>query len=413
MTSNLSQLVRPKQLEEIVGQKHILNQNHWICNLENSPLPNLIIYGPPGTGKTTFAEIMSKKTNKKLFKINATNSSLSEIREITKKVGTLECPTSAVLYIDEIQYFNKKQQQSLLEFMESGEITLIASTTEKPYFCVYPAILSRSQVLEFKLVEKEEIEKAVTRACKILESNQKIKISITQEALSKIATSSFGDVRKAINMFEICYNSTPEYQGVKSISYDELLKSLEENSAPNHNATGSDHFDLLSAFQKSMRGSDPDASIYYLARLLYVGELESACRRILVCACEDVGLAYPQIIPTIKSLIDTATLLGMPEAKIPLSNAVLLIALSPKSNSSYSAISHALNDIKSGQIFEVPRHIKNQSSEYKYPHDFPNGWTPQNYLPNALSNKKYYNPGNNKNETAFQNYWKDKTNKNF
>lgn len=416
MTSNLSQIVRPTELNEIVGQNHILNENHWINNIGKNMCPNIIIYGPPGTGKTTFAKIISKKINKKFFKINATNSSLSEIKEITKSLGTLNCPNGITLYIDEIQYFNKKQQQSLLEFIETGEITLIASTTENPYFCLYPAILSRCQVLEFKPIEKNEIKKALLQACKILESNTHNKISISEEALEMIASFSFGDVRKAINILEICYTSAKNNGNVKQIVCDDTLKSLQENSLINHNPDGDEHFNLLSALQKSLRGSDPNASVYYLARLLTVGEINSACRRILICACEDVGLAYPNIIPIIKSLVDTALQVGMPEAKIPLANAVLLIALSPKSNSAYSAINNAVNDINSGQIFEIPKHLLNNNYQppiYKYPHDYPNNYIPQQYLPDALKNKKYYNPGNNKNETAFENYWKDKTSKNF
>ena len=406
MTSPLADRLRPNSLTQLVGQNHIINKNHWVNNIDSmDSLPNIIIYGPPGTGKTTFSRIIAKQKNKKFFKLNATNCSLTDIKDIIKDIDTLEYSNGIVLYIDEIQYFNKKQQQSLLEFIENGKITLIASTTENPYFFAYPSLLSRCQILEFKPIEKEDIKHAIIRACEFLEAEKNIKISITSEALDKISSLSFGDVRKAINIFEICFYSSKTENNQKIIDYDTTIKSLEENSLLNHNKTGDEHFDLLSAFQKSMRGSDPNASIYYLARLLTVGEITSVCRRILVCACEDVGLAYPQIFNYVKSLTDIAMQVGMPEARIPLSDAVLLIALSPKSNSTYKAINQAMNDIKNGMVCPIPEHLSNHSSNYKYPFDYLNNWVSQQYLPNDIKNKKYYHPQDNKNESIFANYW--------
>ncbi len=419
MTPPLAERLRPKNLDEIVGQKHIFGEKNFLNNLINSnSIPNMIFYGPPGTGKTTAAQIISRQTDKRFFKLNATSASLADIKNIAAEINPISDPNGVMLYLDEVQYFNKKQQQSLLEFMENGKITLIASTTENPYFYIYGALLSRSQVFEFKPASKEEIKKALIRAIKFLENENNIKISVSPEALDKIASISCGDVRRAVNVLEICYLSAPKKSGKKIINYDDTLKTLEENSFPGYNKTGDEHFDLLSAFQKSMRGSDPNASVYYLARLLEAGELISICRRLLVCACEDVGLAYPNVFSSVKALTDIAVQVGMPEARIPLANAVIMVALSPKSNSAYKAVNSAVNDIKKGQIYNTPRHLqnvhcdgfdlKNKKSEekYKYPHDYENHWVLQQYLPDELKNKKYYYPQQNKTETAFENYWK-------
>ncbi len=418
MNIPLSQKIRPKNLNEIFGQKHILGNDGLFAKIiDSGEIPNLIFYGPPGTGKTTVAQIISEKTNKKLYRLNATTASLSDIKEIVTSINPIVTPNGVLLYLDEIQYFNKKQQQSLLEFLENGKITLIASTTENPYFYIYNAILSRCHVFEFKPVEAEEIRKALKRAIKIFEESENVKIKFDDKALYIITKISSGDVRKAINMLEICLLSSETKQNTKNLNYEKIVKLLNGNAYFGYNKTGDDHFDLLSAFQKSIRGSDIDASIYYLARLLDVGELTNVCRRLMICACEDVGLAYPQIIPIVKSCVDIALQVGMPESRIPLADAVIMVAASPKSNSAYKAINTALKDVKNGKIYQIPRHLQNihcDSSEksesnipeYKYPHDFKNHWVNQQYLPSELKNVKYYYPQKNKNEKAFEEYLK-------
>lgn len=416
MKEPLSQKIRPQSIQDVFGQKHILGKNGLLTKITKSgAIPNMIFYGPPGTGKTTVAEIISKQTNRKFYKINATTASLADIKNIVSSINPILSPNGILLYLDEIQYFNKKQQQSLLEFLESGDIVLIASTTENPYFYIYNAILSRSQVFEFKPVEKKEIIKALNRAIKLLEKENNLKIETEDKVVSTIAELAQGDIRKSINMLEICFVSSATTKGKKTIKYNETVKVLKENAFGNYNKTGDEHFDLLSAFQKSLRGSDADAAIYYLARLLEVGELLSVCRRLLICTCEDVGLAYPQIIPIVKSLTDIAVQVGMPEARIPLADAVIMVASSPKSNSAYQAINIASQDIQNGSTYKIPRHLKNvhcdsendrpaKNNTYKYPHDFENHWVKQQYLPDELRNKKYYKPQKNKNESAFKKY---------
>lgn len=416
ITSPLAQRIRPMSLNEMVGQPHILGKNGLLSKIEKSAqTPNMIFYGPPGTGKTTAAEIIASKCGKKFYKLNATTASLSDIKNIISQLNPIIAPNGALLYLDEIQYFNKKQQQSLLEFLENGKLTMIASTTENPYFYIYNAILSRCQVFEFKKIENEEIKKALKRGVKFLEQEENIKIKISNEAFEKIANISNGDVRKSLNILEICSNTTNLKNGTKNITYDSVLKLLEENSFGTYNKTGDDHYDLLSAFQKSLRGSDPDAAIYYLAKLLQAGEIISVCRRLSVCACEDVGLAYPQLIPIVKSCIDIAMQVGMPEARIPLADAVIEVAIAPKSNSAYQAINNAMDDLKNGKNYPVPRHLQNihcDSTEnenipsYIYPHEYKNHWVKQQYLPNEIKNKKYYYAQPNKNESAFDEYWK-------
>lgn len=415
MSSPLADRIRPTELSDMVGQSHIFGENSLFSNLINSNhIPNIIFYGPPGTGKTTTAKIICKKANKTFFKINATNSSLSEIKNIISEINPITAPNGAILYIDEIQYFNKKQQQSLLEYIENGKITLIASTTENPYFYVYNALLSRSNIFEFKALDKNDIKKAIKRAINFLENERNIKINYSEEFLNKISQLSGGDVRKAINNLELLYFSSGSQEGSIQLDDTNLLNQIENNYSTSYNKTGDEHFNLLSALQKSLRGSDPHASIYYLAKLLKSGELISACRRILVCACEDVGLAYPNIFSQIKSLTDIALQVGMPEARIPLADAVILIALSPKSNSAYKAINEAFKDLEYGYDFPVPRHLQNvhcdstdsssENPQYKYPHSYPDHWVKQQYLPDNIKNKKYYYPQENKNETAFKNY---------
>lgn len=423
MIAPLAERLRPQKLCELVGQKHIFGDSFEKL-VKSSNIPNMIFYGPPGTGKTTAAQIISKKSNKQFYKINATSSSLSDIKSVILQINPLTSPNGILLYIDEIQYFNKKQQQTLLEFMENGEITLIASTTENPYFYIFPAVLSRSQVFEFKRAPADEINKALVRAIKFLEKEKNVIIKISDKTIERISSLSKGDVRRAINALEICFLSCECEDNIKNLNSLSILETLEENSFAGYNKTGDDHYDLLSAFQKSIRGSDPDASIYYLAKLLETGELHSICRRLLICACEDVGLAYPSIIPTIKSLTDIALQVGLPEARIPLANAVIITALSPKSNSAYKAINSAIQDIKSGKNYDIPRHLKNAHCDstleskinlknYLYPHDYKNHWVNQQYLPDEIKNKKYYYPQNNKNESAFKQYWEKATKNEF
>ncbi len=424
MIAPLAERVRPQKLEDIIGQEHIFGKDNLLQKMISAEfIPNMIFYGPPGTGKTTTAQIISQQTNKRFFKLNATTASLSDIKDILSEINPVTAPNGILLYLDEIQYFNKKQQQSLLDFIEKGKVTLIASTTENPYFYIYNALLSRLNVFEFKPLGKDEIEKAISNAVKFLEKENNVKITIDKNIKSRIASLSMGDVRKALNILEICYISSEAKNKNIKIENGKLIEKFEENSFVGYNKTGDDHFDLLSAFQKSLRGSDPHAAIYYLARLLKVGELTNVCRRLMVCACEDVGLAYPGIFSAVKSLVDIALSVGMPESRIPLANAVIMVAMSPKSNSAYKAISNAMKDVKKGHVYQTPRHLQNihcdgisdtqTDSYYYYPHDFKNHWKEQQYLPDEIKNKKYYYPQENKTETAFKNNWEKITNKEF
>lgn len=424
MIAPLAERVRPQKLEDIIGQEHIFGKDNMLQKMISAEfIPNMIFYGPPGTGKTTTAQIISKQTNKRFFKLNATTASLSDIKEILSEINPVTAPNGVLIYLDEIQYFNKKQQQSLLDFIEKGKVTLIASTTENPYFYIYNALLSRLNVFEFKLLGKDEIKKAISNAIKFLEKENNLKIQINENIINRIANLAMGDVRKALNILEICYISSEKKDNVLKIENEKIIEKFEENSFAGYNKTGDDHFDLLSAFQKSLRGSDPHASIYYLARLLEVGEIINVCRRLLVCTCEDVGLAYPGIFSAVKSLTDIAMSVGMPEARIPLADAVIMVAMSPKSNSAYKAINNAIGDIKKGNVYPVPRHLQNihcdgisdtnTESYYYYPHDYENHWKEQQYLPDEIKNKKYYYPQENKTETAFKNNWEKTTHKKF
>ena len=416
MSAPLSDRLRPNTLDEMVGQTHMLGKGKLLRNIiDSETIPNLIFYGPSGVGKTTLAKILAQRTNRKLFKLNATTASTSDIKDIISQIDTFSAPNGILLYLDEIQYFNKKQQQTLLEFLENGKITLIASTTENPAFYIYSAILSRSVVFEFKSVPTDEIKKALSRAIRFLEDEEKININVDGKTISYIATLSGGDVRRAINFLELCNLSVAVENSSKTISLD-IATQLNFSGNVRYDKAGEEYYDTLSAFQKSMRGSDPNAAIYYLARLLSSGDLISACRRLVVCACEDVGLAYPQIIPIVKSCVDIAMQVGLPEARIPLADAVIMVCLAPKSNSAYNAINEATADIASGKVFSFPRHLQNKhydSSEvkqkgqfYLYPHDYPFHWVHQQYLPDELANKKYYFPDKNKNEQVFEDYWR-------
>lgn len=415
MNQPLADRIRPKTLDEVVGQKHLLDEGKVLRRIiETGKIPNLIFYGPSGVGKTTVANIISESCNKKLYKLNATTASIADIKQIISNVGTFASFNGILLYLDEIQYFNKKQQQTLLEFIENGDITLIASTTENPYFYIYNAILSRCSVFEFKQVPESEIIPAIKRAVAILEKDYNAKIRITDQQISTIARACGGDVRKAINITELCVLSSEQQNGIIEVG-NSTIADLSGSAAIRYDKAGDEHYDILSAFQKSMRGSDPDAAIHYLARLLKAGDLPSACRRLLVCACEDVGLAYPQIIPIVKACVDSALMVGLPEARIPLANAVVLVALSPKSNSAYSAIDAALTDIDAGKTGPIPRHLQNMHYDgddvkvkgqfYKYPHDYPNHYIPQQYMPDQLKDVIYYKYGNNKFENSLKAYW--------
>ena len=414
MRAPLADRIRPQTLDDVVGQKHLLGQGKVLRSIiESGRIPNMVFYGPSGVGKTTVASIIARNTNMHLCKLNGTTASTADIRDVVAQVNTLEAVNGVLLYLDEIQYFNKKQQQTLLEFIEDGSITLIASTTENPYFYVYNAILSRSTVFEFKPVEREDVVQAVERAFRILSGEDDYPIQLEDGVSEYIGMACGGDVRKAMNAAELC---TVAAQSSESRTVTmELAKQLTQRSAMRYDKSGEEHYDILSAFQKSMRGSDPDAAIHYLARLLEAGDLASACRRLMVCACEDVGLAWPQIIPIVKSAVDAAMMVGLPEARIPLADAVILVALAPKSNSGESAIDAAMADIRKGKSGNIPRTLQNvhyDSAEvarkgqfYQYPHAFPNHWVNQQYLPDALVGAKYYEFGDNKNEQSFKSYW--------
>ena len=359
MNKPLADRFRPTDLDDIVGQKHLLGEGKPLRRIiESGEVPNLIFYGPSGVGKTTLANYIAHKTNKTFKKLNGTNASTADIKEVVAQLDTFSGINGILLYIDEIQYFNKKQQQTLLEYIEDGSITLIAATTENPYFYVYNAILSRSTVFEFKSVPPEEIQKAVFRASAMLEDEQGVKIELSEDCAHKIAVGCGGDVRKAMNTLELSAIASDKVDGVISIKL-ETVEQLVQKSSMRYDKNGDEHYDIVSAYQKSMRGSDANAALHYLARLLEAGDLPSACRRLMVCACEDVGLAYPQIIPIVKSCVDIAQAVGLPEARIPLADAVVMVCNAPKSNSVYNAINSAVNDVQNGKIGPVPRQFQN------------------------------------------------------
>lgn len=413
----LADLVRPTELDEVCGQEHILGKNKILDRIiKSGHISNMIFYGPPGTGKTTVANIIAKKAGKRFYKLNATNASLKDIQDITKELDTFLGINGVVLYLDEIQNFNKKQQQSLLEYIEDGRITLIASTTENPYFYIFKAILSRSTIFEFKPVGEKDIKKALDRAITLKgKEYNEICIKVTNEAKEYLAAYCNGDVRKALNGLEVALNSTKPNDDKEIVIDLEVVKDSTQSKVIAFDMDGDSHYDILSAFQKSIRGSDADGAIHYLARLIKGGDLISICRRLQVIASEDIGLAYPQAAFIVKSLVDSARELGFPEARIPLAEATILLATSPKSNSSYVAIDRALDDLENITIDDIPMHLKDahyggasklgRGIEYKYPHKYENHYVKQQYLPDNIKNKVYYEYGDNKIEKTMKEYW--------
>ena len=414
MYQPLADLLRPTTLDEVYGQAHILGQGAVLRRLvEKGNIPNMIFYGPSGTGKTTVANIIAKQTNRTLFKLNATTASTADIKEIVSQLDTFMAPNGVLLYLDEIQSFNKKQQQSLLEHIENGKITLIASTTENPYFYVFNAILSRSTIFEFKQIDTPAAMQAVTRAVHFLEERTGLQTQVEPGTLEYIAGCCGGDLRKALNAVEVLFSAGQPQGDVLPLTLADA-KAVTQKSALRADRDGDNHYDLVSALQKSIRGSDPDAAVHYLSRLLEEGQMQSACRRLMVIAAEDVGLAYPQIIPIVNACVDMAFKLGMPEAAIPLADATVLMATSPKSNSAYLALHGAMGDVKNGKGRGFPRHLQNMHADsysmereqgYQYPHDFPNHWVKQQYLPDDLVGVQYYSYGPNKVEQAAKAYW--------
>lgn len=414
MNSPLADRLRPKVIDEVAGQKHLLSKDKVLRRIiDSGEIPNLIFYGPSGVGKTTVANIIAAKSGKKLHYLNATTASTADIKEIINSIGTIDSIGGILLYLDEIQYFNKKQQQILLSYIENGDITLIASTTENPYFYVYNAILSRSTVFEFKTLSSEDIFSVLERGIGILSAERGKAIKISNESQRKIATAAAGDVRRSLNMLELCVLTADI--GDEIVVGDETVEEILASNSVRYDREGDEHYDIVSAYQKSMRGSDPDAAIYYLGKLLAAGDLPSACRRLLVCANEDVGLAYPQIIPIVKAAVDTAMMVGLPEARLPLANAVILVANSPKSVSAHDAINAAMADIEMGVGGDIPRQLQNKhfdgedatvrGQNYKYPHNYSGHYVNQQYLPDNIKDKKYYNYGDNKTEQKFKEYW--------
>lgn len=408
----LADRLRPNNLLEVVGQKHLLSENSMLRRIvEQKEIPNMIFYGPSGTGKTTVASIIAKSAGKTLYKLNGTTASTDDIKAVVKELDTFAGVGGVILYLDEIQYLNKKQQQSLLEFIENGQITLIASTTENPYFYIYNAILSRSTVFEFKSVDSEEIEKAVARAFEFVENERKVKFSIEDGVLKTIAMSCGGDVRKAMNAVDLL---TLTSKGSNSEITLKDVSEVAQRSSMKYDRNGDSHYDILSAFQKSIRGSDENAALHYLARLLEAGDLISVCRRLLVIASEDIGLSYPMAIVITKACVDSAMQLGLPEGRIPLSEAVIMLSTAPKSNSAINAIDMAFSDIKAGKCEDIPDDIKDSHYKgskklghgvgYKYPHSYKNHYVTQQYLPDSLKDTVYYEFGENKNEQAAKAY---------
>ena len=410
----LADQIRPETLDEVFGQEHILGKNGLLRRIiDSGTIPNMIFYGPSGTGKTTVANIIAKSSGRELYKLNATTAGIADIKAIIADLDTMMTANGVLLYLDEIQYFNKKQQQSLLEFIENGKITLIAATTENPFFYVYNAILSRSTVFEFKELTTADSQRAVLRAIYILEAREDVKAELEDGVIEHISQSCGGDIRKAINSVELLFLTSVRSGKTVRISLEDAAV-ISQRSAMRYDREGDSHYDILSALQKSIRGSDPDAAVHYLARLIEAGDIASASRRILVTAAEDIGLAHPQAMAIVKACVDSAFQLGLPEGRIPLAEAVILLATAPKSNTACIAISEAQGGIRSGRSGDIPRELQNvhadsagleRAQSYKYPHDYPNRYIRQQYLPDAIKNEKFYVYGDNKTEQAAKKYW--------
>ncbi|MBO5164003.1 MAG: replication-associated recombination protein A [Ruminococcus sp.] len=410
MSTPLADKIRPKTLDDVVGQEHILGQNKPLRKIiESGTVPNMIFYGPSGVGKTTVARIIAENCGMTLHKLNGTSSSVGDIKEVIAQIGTFGSENGILLYLDEIQYLNKKQQQSLLEYIENGDITLIASTTENPYFSVYNAVISRSTVFEFKPVTAEELIPAIKRGYRLLSEESGDEIEASDEICRSIAYGCGGDVRKAMNTVELSVLCGERSNG-KVVITAESMSMLVQRSNMRYDRDGDQHYDILSALHKSIRGSDENAALHYAARLIEAGDIISLCRRLLCIACEDVGLAYPQAVVVTKACVDTALQLGLPEARLPIAEAIILLATAPKSNSAYLGIAAALKDVKSCDALDFPRHLQNKhfdgkgaavvGQHYLYPHDFPNHYVKQQYLPDALADRVYYQFGDNKTEQA-------------
>lgn len=410
----LADTLRPKTLDDIVGQKHLIGYGKPLRKIiESKNIPNMIFYGSPGTGKTTIAQMISEYSNKKYYKLNGTTASLSDVKDIIKETENLNGLDGVILYLDEIQYFNKKQQQSLLEYIENGRITLITSTTENPFFYIHPAVLSRSVIFEFKGVTTKDIIPAIERGFKYLENQDNVKINIDDKTKELIAQNCGGDVRKSLNIVEMSYIISKSSEAEVTIDY-ELTEQITYNNGMMADRNSDAHYDVASGLMKSLRGSDVDAAMFYLAKLLNQGDLITPCRRLLCSASEDIGMAYPQAISIVKSCVDTALQLGLPEARLPLAQAVVVLATAPKSNSVYTAINEAMEDVRLGKGNQPPRCLQNTHADgiggadgqnYLYPHMYENDYVHQQYLPNDLINKKYYIPSNNNCEQQIANYW--------